>query len=92
MKRRSSEGHPSLLEDGRVATESERISNQDGGKCCSWSARLCRYRRDARIKLKKKIMKRSHILEERRKQVNPDIRKSVTEVFDRIDAASDAND
>jgi hypothetical protein len=37
-------------------------------------------------------MKRSHILEERRKQVNPDIRKSVTEVFDRIDAASDAND
>ena len=31
-------------------------------------------------------MKRSHILEERRKLVNPDIRKSVTEVFDRIDA------
>ena len=44
------------------------------------------------IKTEKKIMKRSHILEERRKQVNPDIRKSVTEVFDRIDAASDAND
>jgi len=43
-------------------------------------------------KTEKKIMKRSHILEERRKQVNPDIRKSVTEVFDRIDAASDAND
>jgi hypothetical protein len=37
-------------------------------------------------------MKRSHILEERRKQVNPDILKSVTEMFGRIDAASDAND
>ena len=37
-------------------------------------------------------MKRSHILEERRKLVNPDIRKSVTEVFDIIDAASDDND
>ena len=43
-------------------------------------------------KTEKKIMKRSHILEERRKLVNPDIRKSVTEVFDRIDAASDDND
>lgn len=36
-------------------------------------------------------MKRSHILEERRKLVNPDIRKSVTEVFDRIDAFSSLN-
>lgn len=37
-------------------------------------------------------MKRNHMLEERRKLVNPDVRKFVTEVFDRNDAASDAND
>ena len=48
MKQRSSESHPSLLEDGRVATEFERISNNGAARAIRAFSKMAESRRSSK--------------------------------------------
>ena len=48
FKQRSSEGHPSLLEDGRVAMEFERISNNGAARAIQACSKMAESRRSSK--------------------------------------------